>query len=104
MTNWWRRIKEALKKAVGDEDYSLYNIINQWIINKKLTQQQESKASIQLHNINNFEDITHKRIKSSIESNACNTALSDKTNIIASAPLEGTYENQESKTLRRCKN
>jgi len=32
--------------------------------------------------------IAHKRIKSSIEGNKRNTALSDKTNIIAGAPLE----------------
>lgn len=50
----------------------------------------------------NIEDIiAHKRIKSSIEGNVRNTALSDKTNIIAGAPLEDTHE---SKTLRRCKN
>ena len=28
--------KEALKRAIDDEDFSLYNIINQWIINKQL--------------------------------------------------------------------
>ena len=39
------------------------------------------------------------------EGNKHDTALSDKTNIIAGALLENAYENQESsKTLRCCKN
>jgi len=39
--------KEALKKAVDGEDFSLYNIINQWIIKKEFTQQQgESLISL----------------------------------------------------------
>ena len=110
--------KEALKKAIDVEDFSLYNTINQWIITKKLTQQQRDEASIQLQDdLDNTDDIlppeykrhkgqiAHKRIKSSVEGNKRNTALSDKTNIIAGAPLENAYENQESsKTLRHCKN
>ena len=78
-----------------------------------------SISSIQLHNIDYLDSaegilppeyrrhkgrVAHKRIKSSIESNVCKTALSDKTNVIAGAPLENTYKNQESKTLRCCKN
>jgi hypothetical protein len=111
--------KEALKKAIDDEDFSLYNTINQWIIKKELTRQQEGETSIQLHSVNDLDStedilppeykrhkgrIAHKRIKSSIEGNKRNAALSDKTNTIAGAPLENSHENRESKTLRRCKN
>ncbi|CAB4410724.1 unnamed protein product [Rhizophagus irregularis] len=111
--------KEALKKAIDDEDFSLYNTINQWIIKKELTRQQEGETSIQLHSVNDLDStedilppeykrhkgrIAHKRIKSSIEGNKRNAALSDKTNTIAGASLENSHENRESKTLRRCKN
>ena len=114
--------KEALKKAVDDEDFSLYNTINEWIIKKELTQQREDEVSIspmQLHNIDYLDSaegilppeyrrhkgrVAHKRIKSSIESNVRKTALSDKTNVMTGAPLENAHKNQESKTSRHCKN
>jgi hypothetical protein len=100
--------KEALKKAVDDEDFSLYNTINQWIIKKELTRQQEGETSIQLHSVDDLDStedilppeykrhkgqVAHKRIKSSIEGKKRNTALSDKTNTIAGVPLENSHEN-----------
>ncbi|CAB4430111.1 unnamed protein product [Rhizophagus irregularis] len=106
--------KEALKKAIDDEDFSLHQEFF-----SELTRQQEGETSIQLHSVNDLDStedilppeykrhkgrIAHKRIKSSIEGNKRNAALSDKTNTIAGASLENSHENRESKTLRRCKN
>ena len=95
--------------SIDNEDFSLYNIINQWIINKQLVQQSVNGSLIQFHNdLNNIEDIlppefkkhkgqtANKRFKSSIKGNKCNTALLDKTNIMG-ASLQDTYEDQESK-------
>jgi len=44
--------------------------------------------------------VVNKTFKSSIEGNKCNTALLDKTNIMG-ASLQDTYEDQESKSLKR---
>ncbi|CAB4433142.1 unnamed protein product [Rhizophagus irregularis] len=107
--------KEALKKAMDDEDSSLYNTINQWIVNKQLAQQREDEVLFQFHsndNLNHTEDVlppefkrhkgrvAYKRIKSAVENNVRSTALSDKTNI-ADATLRDTYEDQESKSSKR---
>ncbi|CAB4421781.1 unnamed protein product [Rhizophagus irregularis] len=91
---------------MDDEDSSLYNTINQWIVNKQLAQQKEDEVLFQFHrndNLNYTEDVlspefksykgrvAHKKIKSAVENNVCSTALSDKTNI-AGATLRDTYE------------
>jgi hypothetical protein len=47
--------KKTLKKAINNENFNLYNIINQWIIKKELTQQQEGETSIQLYSVNNLD-------------------------------------------------
>ncbi|CAG8671011.1 1343_t:CDS:2 [Funneliformis caledonium] len=84
--------KEALKKAIDDEDFSLYNTINQWIIDKQLSQQMNNEGLFQFHydndDQNSIENIlppefkkrkgptANKRIKSSVEGNKRKTAES----------------------------
>ena len=56
--------KETLKKAIDDEDFNLYNIINQQVINKQLVQQSVDGSLIQFHNdLNNIEDILPPEFK-----------------------------------------
>ncbi|PKY60870.1 hypothetical protein RhiirA4_485076 [Rhizophagus irregularis] len=97
---------------MDDEDFSLYNTINQWIVNKLLAQQREDEVLFQFHsndNLNYTEDVFppefkrhkgRKRIKSAVENNVRSTTLSDKTNITG-AILRDTYEDQESKSSKR---
>ncbi|RGB31236.1 hypothetical protein C1646_764288 [Rhizophagus diaphanus] len=58
--------KEVLKKTMDYEDFSLYNTINQWIVNKQLAQQREDEGLFQFHsndNLNHTEDILPPEFK-----------------------------------------